>query len=93
MANVNGKEIRKMARDAMQYVQTSCSEFEHFEIGEGSADDQYNDPEVLVDLLGDKLHWMCKGDKLTMIAVATACRVDAHTALDQAIDKLIGWWS
>lgn len=52
------------------------------------ADELYNDPDTLQDLMGDKLYEECDGDKMKQLEVLNILRTNAHTGMKQACDAI-----
>lgn len=52
------------------------------------ADELYNDPDTIQDMIGDKLYEECEGDKLKQLEVLFILRSNAHTGMQQACDAM-----
>jgi hypothetical protein len=64
------------------YAQSECA-----------ADDLYEDPDTLRDLLGDRIYDTGKGHWPTMILIAMKIKDRSHTALTKACDFMINDWT
>jgi len=60
---------------------------------EAAAEDMYNDPDALSDIMGDRIHDEGHGDYRKMIAIAEHLMSGAHLALARTCAGFIKRWS